>query len=197
MKTSDAENGASSPTTKDSHHNGDALTHNSVYSSDGPNNKRYPVSVTTDMIPACMNSNSEHEVNGYLSMDFESAQVCRKRKSCERDEFERTPPPPLIEEPRTILQEADSTTTVGADREGVAMDIDSVSQIDIMSGDVETDEIAAKRLKPSSPEAIVPSNTGQVGAEGLVSSALEESGHVHNKSTGQSESLLNVGNHGN
>lgn len=195
MKTTDAENNASSPTTKDSHHNGDTLSHNSDYSSDGPNNTRHPVSITTDVAPASMNS--EHEINGHLSMDFEPARVCRKRKSCDRDEFEGTPPPPLIEEPRTILQEADSTTTVGADQEGVAMDIDSVPQTGIISESMETEEIAAKRLRPSSPEAIVPSNIRQVGAEELVSSALDESGQVHNKSTGQSESLLNVGNHGN
>lgn len=183
VKSSETENSTSS---KESHLNGDALQHNTDDSPDSPSNSRRPVSATSDTIPLGLS-------NGQSTMEFESPRMSRKRKSCDRDDSDdNSSSSREVEEPQTILQEADSTTTtVGADKVDTAMIVDAPSPPltgNTGSSDVESEQSAAKKHKPSSPEAVVP--VAESGADALVSSVLDESEQVQNMSTGQSEALV-------
>lgn len=123
-------------------------------------------------------------------MDFESDCMSRKRKNCDRDDYDdNSPSTQGVEEPRTILQEADSTTTVGVDKADMAMIVDTALPASPISSDLESEQSATKKHRASSPEAVVPVVV-RSGTGGLVSSALNESEQVQNMSTGQSEPLV-------
>ena len=144
------------------------------------------------------------ELNGQeQQMDFESsiARINRKRKSCDRDDIDEVASlSRKDEETRTVLQEADSTTTSDTYQEEASMDLEAPLNTDD-SADLET---VAKRLKPSPAEATFPQEVPSSGelsegaqSDGLVSSVLGRSEQVQNESTGQSELILNVGSDGN
>ena len=140
------------------------------------------------------------ELNGQeQQMDFESnvARINRKRKSCDRDDIDEVASlSQKDEETRTVLQEADSTTTTDTDQEDTSMDLGAPINTD----DSDDLENVAKRLKPSPAEVPFPQEEPSSGelpegvkSDGLVSSVLGMSEQVQNESTGQSELILNVG----
>ena len=140
--------------------------------------------------------------------------VTRKRPSCERETTRAESPLLHEEEMGTVLQEADSTTTVESDQDEASMEIDPVPSLtdssktsrddassslvpDFDGSDIEAS--VAKRLKPSSPDessVAIRENTferREESGERVVSSLLQRSdsnGQVQNASTGQSETCL-------
>ncbi len=182
VKESESE---SSPLGKELHSNGDAHQYSDDVSPDSPSDSRHPISSALDAIPLSIS-------NGQSSMEFEAARLSRKRKSCDRDDSEDNSLSDRgAKEPQTVLQEADSTTTVGADKEETAMIVDTPSPLlsdSNNSSDIEGEEKPAKKHRSSSPEAIVP--TVEPRTDGFVTSVLDESEQVQNMSTGQSEPLL-------
>ena len=164
-------------------------------------------SLEADTTPSYTVVEDKLEFNG----DPEQIVPATRKRSSECESTRAESPLLLGEETGTVLQEADSTTTVESDQ-NEAMEIDTavpsltdssnlvrdnaLSSLVPDCDDTDVEASAPKRLKPSSPEGssiASGENDLEKKEESVVSSLLQGSdsnGQVQNASTGQSEMCL-------